>query len=78
MVCMLNPCANSDLLLGELNENAVEFSVSPERHPFLFFVFCFLYGVELPSKWMECLHAKYLKNQIGTCEVLRSNCGMLK
>lgn len=45
MVCMLNPCANSDLLLGELNENAVEFSVSPERHPFLFFVFVFYMGL---------------------------------
>lgn len=39
MVCMLNPCANSDLLLGELNENAVEFSVSKERYAFLFFFF---------------------------------------
>lgn len=75
MVCMLNPCANSDLLLGELNENAVEFSISAERHPFLFF---FFYGVESPSKWMECLHSKYLTNQIGTCKALRSNCGMLK
>lgn len=39
VVCMLNPCANSDLLLGELNENAFAFSVSKERYVFLFFSF---------------------------------------
>lgn len=44
MVCMLNPCANSDLLLGELNENAVEFSVSKERYAFLFAFFIGLNG----------------------------------
>lgn len=38
MVCMLSLCANSDLLLAELNENAAEFSVGEERHPFLFFI----------------------------------------
>lgn len=43
VVCMLNLCANSDLLLGELNENAVEFSIRKR--------------LELLSKWMECLLA---------------------
>lgn len=64
VVCMLNLCANSDLLLGELNENAVEFSIRKERYGFLLFFFiglnCFLSGwnVYLLNTWIikvECV-----------------------
>lgn len=42
------------------------------------FSFSYFYRLESISKWTECWHAWYLKNQSETCKVVRSNCWMLQ